>query len=506
MSVVATLPSLNVELDGNPLGKVAVATLEEVRVQHRLSQPSLCELTFFVTRDPVSELQNLRTGSDVRLTLPSNSACLFHGEITALEYGYESAHGQTLRIRCYDKMHRLRKRQPVRVHVQVTAADLARELVADLGLTVEASEDGPLLQTLIQHRQSDLDLLVDLSQRFGLYLTLREDVLHLTALEGMGDAIELELGKGLLEARLEVNAQSACRSVRARGWDPSRVETHESSVSSARVGRQVDAEAPPERFASNGERTLAGEVLRNDEHASAVAQAELDLRTAEEVTLWGVAEGNPDLLPGALVNISGITSELEGQYVLTSVTHLVNRRTGFVSEVSTVPPLFEKCGGSVTAMWGTVTSVDDPDKLGRVRVSLPALGEIETDWMGVVAPGAGSSKGFVFLPDVDDNVLVLFVGDEVSQGVVLGGLYGTKDPGDYGVEGTSIKRFMLATPGGQKIKFDDTEESIRLENKEGSFLELSREKTHIHSVVDLEIEAPGSGVVIKGKSIDFRQA
>src|SRR5437867_7597724 len=179
MSVVAALPSLCVELDGNPFAKAAVATLEEVRVQHRLSQPSLCELMFFVTRNPVSELQNLRTGSDVRLTLTSNSSCLFHGEITALEYGYEAAHGQTLRIRCYDKLHRLRKRQPVRVHVQVTPADLARELVADLGLTVEASEDGPLFQTLLQHRQSDLDLLVELSQRFGLYLTLREDVLHL---------------------------------------------------------------------------------------------------------------------------------------------------------------------------------------------------------------------------------------------------------------------------------------------------------------------------------------
>jgi phage baseplate assembly protein V len=185
---------------------------------------------------------------------------------------------------------------------------------------------------------------------------------------------------------------------------------------------------------------------------------------------------------------------------------MVNRQSGFISEVSTSPPVFEKHPSGVNAAWATITSVDDPEKLGRVRASLPALGKVETDWMVVMAPGAGAGKGFVFLPDVGDQVLVLFVGGEVSQGIVLGGLYGTNGPGDYGVEGTSIRRFTLGTPGGQKIKLDDTGESIRLENKGGSFLEFSPNKATLHSVVDLEIEAPGCGVVIKGKTIDFRQA
>jgi phage protein D len=506
MSAVASLPHLEIELDGATLPGAAVATLEEVRIQHRLSQPSVCELTFFVTRDPIPGLGKLRAGSGVRLTLPSSSACLFDGEITALEYGYEAGHGQTLRVRCYDKLHRLRKRQPVRVHVQVTAADLARELVADLGLTVNADEEGPLSQNLIQHSQSDLELLVEVSRRFGLYLTLRGDVLHLISLDGAGDSVDLELGKSLLEARLEVNAEPACRSVLAKGWDVSRVEPHESRADSANIGRDIGAAAPPDLFGSSGERIVAGEVLPDDRHASAVAQAELDLRSAREVTFWGVAEGDPDLMPGTSVNISGVASELTGLYVLTSVTHLVNRRTGFVSEISTTPPAFERHPATATAMWGTITSVADPEKLGRVRATLPALGKVETDWMGVLTPGAGSGKGFVFLPDVADQVLVLFVGGEVSQGIVLGGLYGANSPGDYGVEGSSIRRFTLATPGGQKIKLDDTGQSIRLENKGGSFLEFSPGKARLHSVVDLEIEAPGRGVVIKGKTIDFRQA
>ena len=505
MSAVATLPQIEIDLDGDGLSSKTLGALEEVRVQHKLSQPSVCELTFILGRDSLPELQNLNAGSSVKLTL-SSTENLFDGEITALEYGYNGNHDRTVRVRCYDKLHRLRKRQPVRVHVQATPADLARQMSEDIGLTVEADADGPVTPRLIQHRQSDLDLLVRTAQRFGLFLCLRDDVLHLINLEGIGESIDLELGKSLLEARLEVNAEPACRSVVAKGWDTCRTEPHEARASSASIGREVDAEAPPDRFGIDGARTLADELLPNDSHAAAVAQAELDLRASREVTLWGIAEGDTDLLAGCRVDVSGVAADFSGSYVLSSVTHLINRRTGFVSEISSAPPVIEKRPTSATAIWGTVTNVDDPDKLGRVRVSFPSLGEIETDWLGVMSAGAGSGKGFVILPDVGDDVLVLCVGGDLAQGIVLGGLYGTKNPGDYGVEGTSIRRFILGTPGGQKIRLDDTGQSIRVENKGGSFLELSPDKAVLHSVVDLQIEAPGRAVAISGKTIDFRQA
>jgi len=506
MSTAVSLPHIDVQLDGESLAHDAAGALEEVRVQQRLSQPTLCELTFFSTGDAARELQKISAGSHLTLTMPSNPNSLFEGEITAVEYTYGPAHEQTIRVRSYDLLHRLRKRQPVRVHVQVTPLDLARQLVADLGLSVDADDPGPVLNRLIQYRQSDLDLLVEHSRRFGLYLTLRGNVLYLTSLGGIGDGILLEMGKSLLEARVEVNGDPACRSVLARGWDVLRVESHEARADNPHLGREVDAEAPPDRFGATGERTLAGETMQDDRHADAIAQGELDLRMAREVTLWGIADGNPDLMPGARVDVSGIATQLTGRYVLTAVTHLVNRRTGYVSEISTVPPSLESCSKATTAAWGTVTRIDDPDNLGRVRVSLPAVGHVETDWMGVVAAGAGSGKGFVVLPDVGDQVLVLFIAGETSQGVVLGGLYGVHGPGDYGVEGTRTQRYTLATRGGQKIRLDDGAESIRVENNGGSFLELSPKKAYLHSVVDLEIEAPGCGVVIKGKTIDFRQA
>lgn len=97
--------------------------------------------------------------------------------------------------------------------------------------------------------------------------------------------------------------------------------------------------------------------------------------------------------------------------MLTEVTHLITGRTGFISEISTLPPAISRQPASAVAAWGTVTRVDDPERLGRVRVALPSIGEVETEWMGVVAAGAGSGKGFAVLPDIGDQVLVLFLGE-----------------------------------------------------------------------------------------------
>ena len=152
-----------------------------------------------------------------------------------------------------------------------------------------------------------------------------------------------------------------------------------------------------------------------------------------------------------------------------------------------------------------MTQIDDPAKLGRVRVSLPTYGNVETDWMGVLSAGAGAGKGFMTLPDIGDHVLVLFAHKDPGQGVVLGGLYGVQEPPDVGIDGGVVRRYTLLTPGGQRIRLDDGQQTIRLENSGGSYCELSPQKVRVHAAVDLEIEAPGQRVVIRGKNIDFER-
>jgi uncharacterized protein involved in type VI secretion and phage assembly len=506
MSQVIGLPQVTVEVDGAPLPASAVKALAEVRVQQRFSVPALCELAFTDPPGPLDAAAQIRPGASLRVSVPRQTVPLFAGQITAIEHVHGPAHEQEVRVRGYDVLHRLRKQQLVRAHVQVSLRDVAQDMVTDLGLGVVSATDGPFWPRIIQHRESNLELLVALAERCGLYLIVRDDALHMLTLDGIGDAMPLALGQSLLEARLEVNGDPACRTVQAVGWDPTRMEIHTGQADSARVGRSVAAEVAPDAVGGRGQRDLVDELAPDDRHAEGLAQAELDLRVAREVTLWGIADGDPRLRPGTPVEVSGVAAPVAGRYVLTAVTHTIDPRMGFVSEISSLPPEPRARRRGTTVTPAEVTQVDDPDGFGRVRVKLSAYEDMETEWLEVVVPGAGNGKGLVALPDVGDHVLVICAHEDPAEGVVLGGVYGTGRPPDDGVQGGAIRRYTLRLPGGQYIQLDDEHKLIHVENSEGSYVELAPDKVRLHAATDLEIEAPGHNIVIRGQAIDFEKA
>jgi phage protein D/phage baseplate assembly protein gpV len=499
---IATLPHVLVEVDGATLEDEVMRELAVVRVRQRLSAPAQCELTFHGQSDATLP----SAGSRLRVAVSGRDAPLFAGQVTAVEHVFGPDRDYALILRAYDPLHRLRKRQRARALVQTTVEELANDLAGDLGLSVASAESGPVWQNVVQHRESDLELLVVLAARCGLYPVVHDDVLHLVTLEGTGEATALVVGEELLEARVELNGDRSARSVSATGWDPLSAESHRATVASARSGRDVRAEVAPTDVGGTGEVALFGEYASDVAHANGLAQAELDARTAGEVTFWGIAEGDPLLRAGTPIDVAGLRGELDGRYVLTDVVHSIDAARGYVVELSTAPPDVRSRLASATAAVAEVTSVDDPDGRGRVRVRFPAYGDVESDWLGTATPGAGSDRGVVALPDVGDHVLVVFPHEDPATGIVIGGLYGTGGPPDPGVAAAAVQRFTMRTAGGQHIALDDERKKLRLEDVTGSSIELSPGGVKLHSAVDLTIEAPGRAIVIRAKSVDFEQA
>ena len=61
------------------------------------------------------------------------------------------------------------------------------------------------------------------------------------------------------------------------------------------------------------------------------------------------------LRPGTPVQVTGLLDRLAGRYVLTSVTHTIDSRRGFVSELSSVPPPARERARGAVAVLGEVT-------------------------------------------------------------------------------------------------------------------------------------------------------
>jgi uncharacterized protein involved in type VI secretion and phage assembly len=132
---------------------------------------------------------------------------------------------------------------------------------------------------------------------------------------------------------------------------------------------------------------------------------------------------------------------------------------------------------------GLVTNNEDPENLGRVKLKFPWLEDsVESDWARVVSPMAGGERGFHFLPEVDDEVLVAFEHGDVHHPYVVGCLWGGKDKppmkNNETVKSGGVQRRMIKTRKGHTMEFgdDDSDSYIKMVTSDGEIEMLFNEK------------------------------
>ncbi len=107
-----------------------------------------------------------------------------------------------------------------------------------------------------------------------------------------------------------------------------------------------------------------------------------------------------------------------------------------------------------------VTQNQDPDtKINRIKVKLPWYdgGDTEQiDWVQLVVPMAGNEFGWYAVPDVGDQVMVMFVNGDLKMPVVLGGVWSKPDfDPETNADGKNNFRGYRSR-SGHRLLFDDT--------------------------------------------------
>ncbi|XID90227.1 phage baseplate assembly protein V [Paenibacillaceae bacterium WGS1546] len=121
-----------------------------------------------------------------------------------------------------------------------------------------------------------------------------------------------------------------------------------------------------------------------------------------------------------------------------------------------------------------VTNIDDPDKLGRVKLKFTIReNEHETDWAPLASLMAGPDRGTLFIPEVGDEVLVAFHLGYLDQPFVIGGLWNQERKPPEKHEKNDIRK--IRTRAGHELIFQDTDSDgkITLKTKDGLKLEIS---------------------------------
>jgi uncharacterized protein involved in type VI secretion and phage assembly len=117
---------------------------------------------------------------------------------------------------------------------------------------------------------------------------------------------------------------------------------------------------------------------------------------------------------------------------------------------------------------GIVTNVQDPDQVGRVKVKIPRLpDEPEGDWARVAQPAAGAGRGFYWLPEVGDEVLIAYELGQPDRPYVIGCLWSDKDKPMSGAYQNDNSTRMIETKSGHQVIFSDKsgDEKITISDK-----------------------------------------
>jgi uncharacterized protein involved in type VI secretion and phage assembly len=114
---------------------------------------------------------------------------------------------------------------------------------------------------------------------------------------------------------------------------------------------------------------------------------------------------------------------------------------------------------------GIVTNNLDLLGQARVQVKIPSRPSFEP-WARVSAVGASGSRGFVWIPQIDDEVLVAFSEDDLGSAYILGGLWSTMNrppltlPTDFLIK--KVIKTGMTEALGHEIEFDDAQQSIKI--------------------------------------------
>jgi uncharacterized protein involved in type VI secretion and phage assembly len=496
---------ISVELNGAAPEAALAACLSEIEVRQALNAPTLAVLTFL---DPaVAATGAIAIGTTVTLQAP-DGAQLFSGEVTGIKRRVNGARARLIEVRAYDRLHRLRKRQTLRAMTNANVNDVASTVTSDLNMTVESVAEAPAAgPVVIQHRQSDFELLCQLAAAAGIYFWLDGDVLRLVTLGGDGaDEVRLTVGENILEATSDVNAEAMRKSSQAIAWQLAGNEVATGRVGAASqdaLEMRMDAVAA---FESLGDRTLVNRMADASDSARRLAQADMDRATARGLNFDILCEGDAAIRPARIVRIEGLGAETDGPIVVARALHRFDGTSGYTTRITTEPP-DNGCAmaACASATLGVIVDTDDPDKLARVKARFPVLGDSQSGWMPVLSLGAGGSKGLVVIPEPDDQVLVLFPDGDPAHGIVVGGLYGSKSaPGERPAQGA--RSFVLRSPSGPQFTLDGCKALVRLESGGGDTIEMGPDASLVSTKRDLTIEAPGRTIKIRAAHVEFERA
>ena len=449
------------------------------------------------------------------------STPIFLGVVTNVQLHREGSDFGCIIVSGYSATYRLETAHSCFSWNDTTIGDVVKKLCEQAKVQLELNPAFKEPKDYIcQYEESDFDFIRRLAHQYQEWMYFDGTKLIFGKPRKLADPIRLEYGTTL--SSLDIGLQTLARSEQVFSYHSG-------------ADREMQRMTPDLAY---GHDKLAGDAFRASlgmfskparQHALPRISNETELvnymgrkqaaETAE--THYITAESQvPTLRVGSVVSlyssflerVGNLSEESLGNFIIIEITHEVSQGSYYKNRFKAIPATIKALPSPKVRMplaetqMATVLSNADPQGKGRVRVRMNWQTDgMQTGWVRVMTPDGGSSKdvrsnrGFVFIPEVGDQVLLGFRHGDPARPYVMGSLFnGTTGRG--GLEDNHKK--SLTTRSGHTLSFNDNvngDWSIIIKDVAGNRICLnSANKTISISAIE-EINLTSKNINIKAK-------
>jgi len=446
--------------------------------------------------------------------------------------------GSFLVLECRHEAVKMTSGVKSRYYTDQKDSDIMDELIGSYGLQKDVEATTPDLKEVVQFEATDWDFLLCRAEANGQVVITEVDKLRVTQpATGEEPVVSLRYGATILELDAEIDARLQSNGVKASSWNATDQEV-------------IEAEAKEPSAESSGNLTpsdlasVLGAESHEIRHGGKLSQPELqawaDGRLLKErlAKVRGRAkfQGFAGVLPGKLIEVTGIGERFQGKLYVSGVRHTVANgnwetdvqfglSTELFAETYNLRPL--PAAGLLPAVSGLQIGVvtvleNDPDGEDRIKVRLPLVSPAEEGiWARLATLDAGKERGTFFRPEIGDEVVVGFLNDDPRHPVVLGMCHSSAKPAPEPAKDDNHRKgyvsrekmkftfddekkiIVLETPGGNKMTLSEEDKGVVIEDQNGNKITLNDSGIVIESAKDLTLKA-AKDIKIEGMNTEMK--
>jgi Rhs element Vgr protein len=517
-------------------------------------------LTVFVTKElnriPQAVIQ-LQDGEAAKSTFQaSNSDYFIPGKKIEIQLGYRAQNDSVFKgivvkhslkmrknaslliVECRDQAVKMTRGVKSRYFVDQKDSDIMEKIIGTYPLQAEVEATTPELKEVVQYEATDWDFLLCRAEANGQVVRVEDGKVKITqTATGEEPVVTVRYGATLLELDVEMDARWQSPGIKATSWN-----------ATDQVVITAEAEEPATTNNGNLSPAALAQVIGDDiyelRHSGKLTQSELQAWASARLLKERLAkvrgrakfQGFAGILPGNVMELTGIGERFEGKVYVSGVRHTVANgnwetdvqfglSTELFAETFKLHPL--PAAGLLPAVSGLQIGLvsalaDDPDGEDRIKIRLPLISESEEGiWARIATLDAGKERGTFFRPEIDDEVVVGFLNNDPRHPIVLGMCHSSAKPAPEpanndnhrkGYVSREKMRFIfddekksiaIETPAGNKMTFSEEGKGIFIEDQHGNKITLDDSGVKIKSFKELTLQAT-TDIKIEGVNMDMK--